>query len=696
MAARSHLLLVLCLAATLAGCDAAEEAATGGAEGAPAGGGKADGAHASGGANELAGRLVLYEIQVRSANACRTDLGAPWQREACAAKPAPTIPYRAEGMSCPILDDLQQIRLGTLDDLLEDTDDFRAGITLRYVAERVSARAVWLMPLFPNNDTWSIPDACDNLGSPYAVRDYLHARGTLSRACIAAGRDEHSADPCWGNDALDAVVADAHARGLRVMLDVAFNHFGHNYLMYDTPATSVRERIAAGEDLDGLWDFEATEEAALVKPLLADTEKAVRAFAAGDAGAGADLVALEARCPGLGGQALVRAFHAWRAALDGEREAFPCDTQFLEAAVPGFYLGADTWSPSRALGDGYTNDWKDVKFLYHRVENAAHRHELWRNREYLFRILNYWSSRGVDGFRLDHTTEAANGLSPETWRYLAGKLAHYAALRGQERPVLLAEEFHDQQGMAQVVDIMTEGYVRDMCGRDGVTKDAGRVEWIVDNTGRFGEGALVMTALETHDEHRLTDGTGFDPWTGAGFWGIGATIRATPMLLMGQELGEPWGLGFRRSDLIRARFDGSPNQRPDADALVDFYGAMARARLDERNRALVADHHAFLRTRTKAGVDQRIFAMARWSDDANVVLVFHNLWKQDVAASFYLPPEVTAAASIRPDAEYRLVDAFTDAVTHDCRPGAELAWEILVALDAETRLQWLRLEACAP
>ena len=687
--------LSLLAALLVAGCSPDDTARIDDAEAAGPAGGKADLGHAFGGASELASRLVLYEVQVRSANACRTDTGADWQRAACAAKVAPTIPYRAEGMSCPTLDDLQAIRLGTLDDLREDTDDYRAGITLRYAAERVGARAVWLMPVFPNNDTWNIPDPCDNLGSPYAVRDYMHARGTLARSCIEAGRDEWSADPCWGNDALDAVIAEAHARGLRVMLDVAFNHFGHNYLMYDLAgARSVRERIGADEDLDALWDYDATEEPALVKPLLVDTEKALRSWAAQDAGASADLATLEERCPALEGQALIRSFHAWRAALDAERASFPCDTQVLEATAPGFYLGADQWSPSRALGDGYTNDWKDVKFLYHQSTNLAHRHELWRNREYLFRILNFWSSRGVDGFRLDHTTEYANGLSPETWRYLSGKLAHYAALRGQERPVLLAEEFHDQEGMAAIVDIMTEGYVRDMTGRDGVTKDAGRVEWIVENTGRFGDGALVMTALETHDEHRLTDGTGFDPWTGAGFWGVGATVRGTPMLLMGQELGEPWGLGFRRSDLLRARFEGTTNHRDDSDDLLTFYGSMAKARLDSRNRALLSPHHAFLSTRSKQGFDLRIFAQAKWTDDANVVLVFHNLWRQDVAASYFLPPAVTAAGSIRADADYRLVDAFTDAVVQDCRPGAELAWEILVAMDAETRLTWLRLEAC--
>jgi len=138
------------------------------------------------------------------------------------------------------------------------------------------------MPLFPNNDTWAIPDACDDLGSPYAVRDYLHAAGTLSRACIAKGADEYSATPCWGNDALDQLIQSAHQKGLKVMLDVAFNHFGHNYLMYDLgDFTPVRERTSRGEDLNHLWDFAGTYEANLVHPSLLDTEAGLNAFAAG-------------------------------------------------------------------------------------------------------------------------------------------------------------------------------------------------------------------------------------------------------------------------------------------------------------------------------------------------------------------------------------------------------------------------------
>jgi glycosidase len=647
--------------------------------------GKEDGPN---GLNYAAGTQVLYEVQVRSANACDPDVGADWQRAACRAKLAPEVEYRAEGMSCGIIDQLHRIKLGTFEDMLADTDDFHAGITLRYIDERVGATTVWLMPLFPNNDTWSIPDACDDLGSPYAVRDYLHAQGTLSEACILDGRDERSAEPCWGNDSLEAVIAEAHRRGLKVMLDVAFNHFGHNYNMYDyAHHQPIRNRIAAGEDLNKLWDYAATYEQNLVHPELLDTPAELAAL-----GNDPDLTSLKAKCPTLAGDALVRSFHMWKAALDGERAGFPCTAPSLENAVPGFYLGADSWNPSTRAGDNFTNNWRDVKFLYHQETNGAHAHEYVRNREYLFRVMNYWVSRGVDGFRLDHTTEYANGLAPNEWRYITGKVNYYAMRRGQARPVYLAEEFHDQFGMAEVVDVMTEGYVGDMNGRNVGDKNTSHVEKVLGNMGRFGGKAYVMSALETHDEHRLTDGTGFTIWTGAGFWGIGATTWSTPMILMGQEFGEPWGLGFRRSDYLRSRFIGSSNHTGEGDALADYYGTMIRARLG--NRSLYASNTAYLRTRDGDAIDQRIFAQVKWSGDGDVVFTFHNLWERDVAQSFYLDPDLADALWIRDHRKYRLFDVVANREAAGCKSGADLKWDFYVAMDRGTRMQWLRLEAC--
>jgi glycosidase len=645
--------------------------------------------------NLAAGSLVLYEAQVRTANACRPDVGTPEQRDACAHKIAPPPIYRAEGMSCAIRGELDKVKLGTLDDMTEDTADFRKGITVRYVNEKVGANALWLMPLFPNNDRWSIPDGCDNLGSPYAVRDYFHASGTLSRACITAGRDEYSESPCWANDQLDRLVASAHARGTKVLLDIALNHFGHNYLPYDLEDVVLDgDRIAGGENLAALWSYDHTYDDTLVHPRVLDTPDALQRLAQRSEKDKNLLAGLKTKCPDLHGDALVRTFSAYRLALPHERSQLACDG-FLEQQVPGFYAGANHVDPSTHLGDNFTNDWHDVKFLFHHEENGAHQWEHARDREYLFRILNYWTSRGVDGFRFDHTTDYNGGMGSNEWKYLLGKVSFYAEKRGQARPVYLAEEFTDQEEMNKVVDILTEGYVHDMTGREGVTKNTSHVEGALENMNRFHDRAFVMSALETHDEKRLVDGTGFDPWTGAGFWGIGATTRSTPMILMGQELGTGWGLGFKRSDFLRARFPGSGDGMAGAEQLGAYYARMNAARLDPANRALLSPNHWYLRTRDGGDVDQRIFAQVKWSNDANVMFVFHNLWTHDASQVYAIPQELAGKISLDGGARYRFVDVLSGTQQGDCKYGDELKNAgMYVALGAGTRAQWLLLETC--
>lgn len=648
--------------------------------------------------NYAVGGLVLYEVQLRSANACDPAVGTSEQRAACRDKISPTIPYRAENMTCDDLARLKAIRLGTIGDMLDNSNDYKKGITTRYIKESVGANAIWIMPPFPNNDQWNIPDRCDDLGSPYAVRDYMHMAGTLSRACIQAGKDEYSSEPCWGNDDFDRLISDAHAKGMRVMLDVAFNHFGHNYLMYDyQDYTSTADRIAAGQNLASLWNFDATYEQNLEHPKLLDSKAILERRASQNQYDARILAQLRAKCPSLDGDHLVRAFNSWRNAVGDERRDFNCAADaYLERTLPGFYLAENARDPLVNSGNSFTNNWRDVKFLYHHESNAAHAHEYVRNREYLFRVLNYWSSRGVDGFRLDHSTEGANGLSPNFWKYVTWKVAYYAQKRGQERPFFMAEEFNgeEQPKMAQVVDFMTEGYVFGITGRNGETKDSAFIERSISGEDRFSGNTYVLTALETHDEPRLTERTGYNQFTGAGFWGAGAATWSVPMILMGQEFGETYGLGFRRSDYLRARFPGSPTYFEQGEDLRNFYKSMITARLKDENRALRAAPREFLRLNRGDGVDTRIFAMMKWTEDGNVVFAFHNLWEQDVENHYFISPDVAAAASISEDIRYQLVDALTGGVMGACRTGAELKIDFPVIMGSGTRAQWLRLERC--
>ena len=644
--------------------------------------------------NLEAGTKVLYEMQFRTANACDPTVGANWQKDACNKKKAPKITYRAKGMSCPSINDLHRIKLGTIDDALENTNDYRSGITIKYVEEKVGANMVWIMPMFPNNDIEDIPHECDDLGSPYAVRDYMHAQGTLSRKCIDLGRDEYSNEPCWANDDFDRFIQDAHRRGIKVMLDVAFNHFGHGYLMYDYEEyKTITERVADGEDLGKLWDVNATYEQNLVHPKLLDTEPKLRALAAREPVHQTALQALQTKCPSLRGNKLVIAYNAWRNALQNERANFSCDKDELEARSPGFFMGKNRMDPSTGPGNFFTNNWRDVKFLFHSESNPLKQHEMIRNREYLFRVMNYWVSRGVDGFRLDHATDGDSGLNPNTWHYIISKVNHYAAKRGQARPIYMAEEFHDQLGMDRVIDFMTEGYVFGINSRGGGDKNTPHIENVLRGMERFPNNSYSMTALETHDEPRLMERTGFNHWTGAGFWGIGATTRSVPMILAGQEFGEKWGLGFKRSDFIRSRFEGSSNWFPDGEKLREYYQKMITGRIAKENRALVAQNYHFLRTKNNTP-DDRIFAQVKWSDDMNVVFVFHNLWEQDSNQTFFIPPDIGNAIAMKDDIKYKFVDIISGQVKGACRTGKDIKWELPVLLDRATRAQWLRLETC--
>ena len=163
------------------------------------------------GLNQNAASTVLYEMQVQSANACDPNVGSQWQKDQCKNKLAPAyskynyVALNGDKKSCTDIPRLEGIKLGTFEDMLEPTDDFHSALTLNYIRSKIGPVMVWLQPPFPHNDRFHLPWNCDNTGSPYAVRDYMHMQGILSRACITKNLDENSVEDgkgqnCWGTD----------------------------------------------------------------------------------------------------------------------------------------------------------------------------------------------------------------------------------------------------------------------------------------------------------------------------------------------------------------------------------------------------------------------------------------------------------------------------------------------------------------
>lgn len=633
--------------------------------------------------NAAAADMIIYELQVRSANACIPETGG----DSCKRILGPYFEYFGSG--CSILDDLQHIKKSTLDDLMyESSDPNRTeGITLQYIDEVVGANTIWLMPINPHNYQYDLPDACDDLGSPYAIRDYYHVRGTLANRCIESGLDEWSDTPCWANPELEELIHQAHSKGMKVMMDLAFNHLGHEYLFYDyADATPVRDLL----DLDvDLWNFDATYDEALLYPEILDTPEELPAEA--------DSIVKGICGTEIPRQEAVRRYLLWREGFDYERQAMSCDRPAtLENQCPGFYLGSDQANPSRQVGDNFSNNWNDVKFLYNNEANYAHLWEFARTREFAFRVINYYLSLGVDAFRLDH----ANGLTENEWRYVFRKARYYQEKRGMPVPIFMSESFHNIEQLNRVFDILTEGYHHDICHG---TRDASYIEKTLF-TGReqwLGLISYILMHLENHDEGRLLKSTtGFDIWRGATFYAISAASRGTLMMMTGQEWGEPWDLGFRRSDYMRGRFPQEANWNPDGDKLTALYHSIHQARLAPENEALVHGQHYFLRT-DQGTVKDQLFAMVKYMDDcSNTIFTFFRLWVDDVEATYAVNSDLAGKICLQDDQEYRLVNVFTGENVWDqtypngVRTGAHIrTFGVYVHLPLAESFQWLRLEA---
>jgi len=633
------LLLAVLLAA---GCSDGDGAGADGSDAGPADVGGAEDAGPP--ANPAAGDLVLYELQVRSANACDPTTGG----DACATRLAPVSEYQGPG--CGSLDELRAIRKGTLDDLLAEHDPPHrtAGITLQYADEVVGANAVWLLPVFPH-DAREPPEACDDLGSPWAVRDHLHVRGSLAVECAGEATDEDGPAPCRGDAALAAVIEAAHARGLKVVLDLAVMSYGPRYHLYGLAGVRpVREWLAEGTDLK---DLDATFEDALVWPEVIDTPGEMPTDGLG---------ALMRLCDSIPeGAEGVRRWLMWREASEAEREAMDCEgPATLQAQLPGLLPGSE--APDGGM----------------------------RLRERLFRLIDVWLARGVDGLWLS----PAGGLSADDWRYVLGKARHYQQRRGLPEPVFLGGGEHATR-YDGVFDVLAEGWRHDVTrGR----RQASDLETLLFGAGARARASFPLLRLEGHDAGRLLEeATGLDAVRGVTLHAVAAASRGALLVQAGQEWAAPWAVETARSDYLRGRFPGEANWDPDGDALTARYRTLHATRQAPAHAALREGTTTALHT---ADGEPQLLAFARHLPECGgAVLAFHRLWADVVDGTFAVPPELAERLCLPEDGEVRLVDALSgEDFLWGGRTGADLcARGLPVRLDAQTPYRWLRLEGAS-
>src|SRR4030095_11131816 len=118
--------------------------------------------------------------------------------------------------------------ISTIEDMLEESPSW---YSLKRLAD-AGVNCVWVQVPY-RLDVWDGIDAIDDAGSDYASTDWFSIDPELSL--------EARMVPSWAldeqrrvaNGVMRRFVNEAHARGMKVLFEIAPNHVGHNFIFRD-------------------------------------------------------------------------------------------------------------------------------------------------------------------------------------------------------------------------------------------------------------------------------------------------------------------------------------------------------------------------------------------------------------------------------------------------------------------------------
>jgi len=341
---------------------------------------------------------------------------------------------------------------GTLEDMTEAGSPFTNGkCTLEYIAKTLGMGGVWMQPVFPRTEHGRHP--VDDLGSPYGIRDFHSIDPLISRKASAlkkAGAPEEevrkAADEAW-----EAFAAKCKTLGLRICMDLPFNHLGHNYEFKD-----VFSRIdAAGRE---------------VRELRANDFSKV-------------------------------AINPEQARVIAARLSDPNVPDYLEYVLPEFYASA-SGDPNGArrvedttFGGSPGEPWTDVKQLNNGGEHAPGWNDqkkavlAWEGRTLKDLIVH----RHIDMVRLDHD----NGNREDNHEFTNLVLNQGQAALGKTPMGIIFEDFHSSASKAWSRDALQVTWLR---SKLSASNSADSYRELLGNQ-HFTHGNLAN--LTSHDEARF-------------------------------------------------------------------------------------------------------------------------------------------------------------------------------------------------
>ncbi len=491
-------------------------------------------------------------------------------------------------------------RYGTFADMMDSGSPKTNGkYTLEWLKEQ-GVNSLWLQPIF-ENAKWDKSHPMDKAGSPYAAKDFFSVRTELSRA--AQGKTGVAAKKA-ALEEFRAFKDKCEELGIKVLLDVALNHVGHNYEMSD---------LFVSHDPDGNEIREVRQndysQVATSPQQLADIDE--------------KLEDLEAK------------------GLD-----------YMEYAAPHMYGKYNDAHGAKSVNEtvpGGFFEWPDVKQLNH--GRMRHGYHWWdanptaesnKVNEYLERVLKFWAvDMGVDGFRIDHLTGMPERFLAETLNRVQDDVDHHDSGRSV---FLVGEDFHTSNTTRHWLDAGQGGWFHEF----RKCKDPQHMRSIVENT-HFHD----LLAPGSHDETRFITASN-DHRSSGRMLALLQLLGGPSLAVVGDEFGEQAKLAFKQ-------YKGVASLRAPNGHAMDVAKVKGRAGRAKNKLAALQDDNRYWLSPTKGGQDKKLLAMARYADDKseNPVLVFGNF---DNGATrhnrFELDPKTRER--IDPNAYYNVYDAMSD------------------------------------
>ncbi len=488
---------------------------------------------------------------------------------------------------------------GTLQDLMGSGSPQRNGkYTLEFLASQ-NVNSIWVQPPFKRS-VWDHRHPVDDAGSPYAAKDYFavdHKLSARAQEVKARGGSDEEADAAATKEWKD-FVAKAHSLGIKVVVDVALNHVGHNFEFADLFKTTD----AAGREIREVRKNDFSQLA-----LNPEQKKVIDA-----------------------------------------RLADPMP-DYMEYVAPWFYASAKgdkggAQGPNDIMAGG--GQWYDTKQLNtggsYGAKNAALNESM---NDYLGRVLEYWAvDMGCDGFRLDHLTGLPEDILEEGLNKAQAEVDKY---RPGVQLYVTGEDFFNAEYNASHLDSIQDTWLRNaLMG----SQSPQTIRDLLSNPYFDNRELLNITS---HDEERFEFHGDLN--AARRLNSLLPLLGGTTALVAGDDFGEKHSMPFKQHRPVGAL------QTP-SDAGEQIAEHLRRAGKAKTSLPALQDNNrAFLDLKT-GGADGELLAMTRFPDPGkkgNPVVVFANFNNSRTRENVFVLDDQTRSR-IDPDKRYQVRDLMAD------------------------------------